>query len=127
MVKALLPRYFSFVAFATANILIDVEVLYYLYRRDPPLHRYCHTYLLATGIGVVTGLLTFLASCVAMRHLFHCVGVLRALGCPAEGDRTVVVCLVSGTIGGDSHVSLDSFMHAEIRSFLPILRPRQLV
>ena len=50
-VKAWGPRRFWLTSFVVANILIDVEVLYFLWRNDPPIHRYLHTYVGGIAMG----------------------------------------------------------------------------
>ena len=43
-VKSVAPKYFSFSAFALTNVLIDSEVLYYLFTTGIPLHKFFHTF-----------------------------------------------------------------------------------
>lgn len=53
-----------------ANVLIDVEVLYYLSRNEQPLHRYLHTYLGGSAAGLLAGLLGGLSH-VFLDSLMH--------------------------------------------------------
>ena len=55
-VKAALPRHFSIVVFGLTQITVDLEVLWYLARWNPPLHRFWHTYLGATVVATVLAL-----------------------------------------------------------------------
>jgi hypothetical protein len=44
-IHAAAPRYVSFIAFCAANILMDIEPLYYMLRQQYPLHRFFRTYI----------------------------------------------------------------------------------
>jgi hypothetical protein len=115
----MLPRWFSWVAFAVANVLIDIEVLFYLYSRDPSFHRHCHSLPIATGLGVVAGLLTFFAS-RRFSKMFPARWRSSPLWIPSREPRLLWVCLLSGIVGGVSHVMLDSIIHADILPFWPL-------
>ncbi len=102
-----------------ANVLIDLEVLYYLSRNEPPFHRYLHTYLGGIAMGVVAGLLMFVVVQMVRRVL------------PADsrwGERLAQTpgrlllwqSLLVGLIGGVSHILLDSLMHEEMNPFWPL-------
>jgi hypothetical protein len=54
MVHAVAPKHISFLAFCTANVLMDVEPLYYMVTRQYPLHRFLHTYVGATIVLLAT-------------------------------------------------------------------------
>jgi membrane-bound metal-dependent hydrolase YbcI (DUF457 family) len=60
LIHALAPRYVSFLAFCAANVLIDIEPLYYLLTRQYPLHRFFHTYVGASvvAVGAIAGTLS---------------------------------------------------------------------
>ncbi|QDT43748.1 hypothetical protein Pan241w_38520 [Gimesia alba] len=102
-----------------ANVLIDLEVLYYLSRNEPPLHRYLHTYAGGLAAGMVAGLL-----------MFGVIQVLRRL-LPADSRwekrlaqtprrQMLRQSILAGVIGGASHILLDSLMHAEMQPFWPL-------
>jgi hypothetical protein len=97
------PRYVSFLAFCGANVLIDVEPLYYMLTGQFPLHRFFHTYVGATLVATATILLFLGARRVA-----------RAL------QRLSIRAIAIGAfLGTYSHIVLDSVMHADIRPFAP--------
>jgi membrane-bound metal-dependent hydrolase YbcI (DUF457 family) len=108
---AVAPRFVSFLAFCAANVLIDIEPLYYLLTRQYPLHRFFHTYI---GAAIVA------ASTAAI--LAVSIRVARALRLPNTFDwhdlgmRAVAVGAIAGTF---SHVLLDSVMHPDIKPFAP--------
>ncbi len=69
LAKACSPRRFWLSSFVVANVLIDVEVLYFLYHRSPPLHRTLHTYAGGLGMGLVAAAATFLVATFGTRLL----------------------------------------------------------
>lgn len=102
-----------------ANVLIDLEVLYYLSRNEPPFHRYLHTYIGGLAMGLLAGLV-----------MFGIVQVIRRV-LPADsrwGERLAQTpkmkllwqSLLAGIIGGVSHILLDSLMHEEMNPFWPL-------
>jgi hypothetical protein len=66
LAKVLLPRHFSLVAFLATQVVIDCETLYYMVRREFPLHRVAHSYVGATAVGIAMGLALF--GVVVLRH-----------------------------------------------------------
>jgi hypothetical protein len=56
-IHAAAPRYVSFLAFCAANVLMDIEPMYYILTRQYPLHRFFHTYVGAAivAIGATAG------------------------------------------------------------------------
>jgi hypothetical protein len=56
-IHAAAPRYVSFLAFCAANVLMDLEPLYYILTRQYPLHRFFHTYVGAVIVAISTAVL----------------------------------------------------------------------
>lgn len=119
LAKAFGARSFWLTSYIAANVLIDLEVLYYLSRNEPPFHRYLHTYAGGITAGLVAGLL-----------MFGVVQIIRRM-LPADsrwGERLAQTprrqllrqSLAAGLIGGVSHILLDSLMHAEMNPFWPL-------
>jgi membrane-bound metal-dependent hydrolase YbcI (DUF457 family) len=110
-VHAISPSRVSFLSFCASNVLIDVEPLYYRLTDQYPLHRFFHTYIGASLVGLATVLLFLVARRVAsplgLPNVFH----WRDLGIPAVA--------LGAFIGTFSHVALDSVMHADMRPFAP--------
>jgi membrane-bound metal-dependent hydrolase YbcI (DUF457 family) len=98
----------SFLAFCAANILIDVEPLYYMIAGQFPLHRFFHTYIGATLVASATLLLFLSARRIA---LLPDVFQWKQLGTGAIA--------VGAFLGSYSHIVLDSIMHADIRPLAP--------
>ena len=119
LVKAALPRHCSFGAFVATQVVIDCETLYHMLRHEYPLHRLMHTYVVATVVGVGSGLVLFVAMRgvrrLAAQHDAANRWLLRWRA--AETSLNAAVC--GGMIGGISHVWLDSMMHSDIRPGWP--------
>ena len=60
--KGIVPRRFSWMAFIVSQVIIDCETLYYLLQRTYPIHRFFHTFVGATLVGLLTGLFLISAS-----------------------------------------------------------------
>ena len=119
LVKGLVPRWFWFTSFAAANVLIDVEVLVHIWRRQPPLHRICHTYPVAALIGLAAGLLMYLAVRLVCRFDRR-----RWPGLREAADRPrahlLAGSIAGGVTGGLSHVFLDGLLYRGMQPFWPL-------
>lgn len=126
LAKAIVPRCFWLTSFLVANVLIDVEVLLYLWRDDPPIHRYLHTYLGGTCMGVVAGVL-MLAAFHFIRRVMpgHWRWAKHLALMPPS--RLLAQSLAAGVFGGVLHVLLDSLMHGDMQPFWPIAEGNRLV
>jgi membrane-bound metal-dependent hydrolase YbcI (DUF457 family) len=103
------PKRVSFLAFCGANVLVDVEPLYFMLTHQYPIHRFFHTYVGATvATGVVVGLF-MLVRRVAPR-------LLNIFGLHNLSVRAMTLGAIAGTY---SHVVLDSLMHADMQPFAP--------
>ena len=110
-IHALAPRHISFLAFCTANVLIDLEPLYYMQFDQGSLHRFFHTYIGASLIAAATILIFILALKLATR---------MRLPNPFQWQALKPVPVVGGAVTGSySHIVLDSVMHADIRPWSP--------
>ena len=110
-IHVLAPRHVSFLAFCAANVLIDVEPLYFIVTGQYPVHRFFHTYVGASLIVVATFALFVSAGWFAARFWLPNLFGWRELG------RWPVV--VGAAAGSYSHVALDSVMHPDITPFAP--------
>ena|SRR6266480_3183034 len=102
-IHAAAPRYVSFLAFCAANILMDIEPLYYMLTQQYPLHRFFHTYIGASLVAAAT-----VALFAAGRR------IARNLRLP-----TLRAVVLGAAVGAYSHVLLDSIMHRDIRPLAP--------
>lgn len=108
---AVAPRRVSLIAFCATNVLMDVETLYYLSRRQFPLHRFFHTFV---GVSIV--ILVTIALAAALLRLARRVELPNPFDWQ---DLTLQPVIVGSALGGYSHVVLDGVMHGEIRPFFP--------
>ena len=105
------PRAVSFIAFCVANVLVDVEPLYYMLTGQSPLHRFFHTYAGVSLVVLATIVLFLLAR-----------GAGRVIPLPnvfGWKDLPLRAVCMGAALGGYSHVLLDSVMHADMRPFAP--------
>ena len=110
-IHALAPRHVSFIAFCAANVLIDVEPLYFMVMQQYRLHRFFHTYVGASLIVAATFALFVAARWFAARFRLPNVFGWRELG--------LLPVALGAAFGSYSHVLLDSLMHADIKPFAP--------
>jgi hypothetical protein len=108
---ALAPRYFSFLAFCAANVLTDLEPLYYMITGQHTIHRFLHTYLGASFAFPLVLLLFLAARKMALR--------IR-LSNPLDWQGLSVTQVTLGAAAGCySHVAIDSIMHFDMSPFAP--------
>ena len=119
LVKAALPKHFSIVVFGLTQIALDLEVLWYLARWNPPLHRFWHTYLGATVVAAVFALAGKPASQLIKsiwNHISkHCTDV--DLSVPVR--TSWLASATAATVGAYSHILLDSLFHPDIEPMQP--------
>ena len=109
---AVAPRHVSFLAFCSANVLMDIEPLYFIFTNQFPLHRFFHTYVGATVILVVT---------VVLFALLKKSEFLVSLPCLLNWKQpSILQVTVGAALGSSSHIFLDSLMHPDIRPFAPL-------
>jgi membrane-bound metal-dependent hydrolase YbcI (DUF457 family) len=111
MVHAVAPTQVSFLAFCAANILIDVEPLYFMLTRQFPLHRMFHTVIGASIIVIAT-----IALFSGARKLATVVPLPNVFGWQQLSIGPIVV---GAALGSYSHIVLDSLMHSDIRPLAP--------
>lgn len=107
------PRHISFVAFCAANILTDVEPLFFMLTDQTPLHRFFHT---LPGVSLVIGVTVLLLR-----------GLQKTLAswqyCPNVAgwkDESLRQMVLGAFLGGYSHILLDSLMHWDMAPFAPV-------
>ncbi len=110
-IHSVAPKHISFLAFCSANVLIDFEPLYYMVTGQYPLHRFFHTYIGATIITAATALIFFAAlklnQKVKLPNLFQ----WQSLSPPP--------IWLGAAIGSYSHIVFDSVMHSDIVPLFP--------
>ena len=127
LIKTVIPRHFSWCAFAGANVLIDIEPAAYWIIEGEPAHRFFHTYLGASLVGVLAALIALVALPYWLRWWNRQMSPAQAkwLGVEAEVSRFSV--WFGAMIGAWSHVLLDSIMHHDVVPFSPVTQGNALV
>ena len=115
LAKSLAPGRFSWSAFAAAQVLIDCETLYYILRREYPLHRELHTFVGATSAGLAAAVLLPGLRLLAPGPVTR----LKEFDPFLKSEVSTTGILAGGLIGGASHPFLDGLMHGDIRPFSP--------
>jgi membrane-bound metal-dependent hydrolase YbcI (DUF457 family) len=107
----------SFIAFCTANVLIDLESLYNLRNDRYPVHEFFHTYLGASIVIVATFVLFVAARKAGGRlpDLFEWKQLTR------------LQVLLGAAAGAYSHVVLDSIMHGDMAPLAPFSQSNTLL
>lgn len=118
-IHALAPKHVSFLAFCAANILIDVEPLYFMLTYQYPLHRFLHTYIGASLIAVATVALFVLARWFAARAWLPNLFKWQTLA--------LLPVALGAAAGSYSHVLLDSLMHQDITPLAPFSNANPLL
>jgi hypothetical protein len=110
-IHAIAPKHVSFLTFCSANVLIDIEPLYYMVTRQYPLHRFFHTYIGATIIMIATVLIFFvglkLSSQIRLPNLFQ------------WQSLNPLPIWLGAVAGSYSHIVFDSVMHSDIAPLSP--------
>lgn len=109
LLKAAAGRRFSLTIFAGAQLLMDIEPLVRILRRDPVLHGASHTILGAVLIGLLAA--------VVGRPISQ--AVLRRIGI-VHYAISWRVAYASALIGTLSHILLDAVMHRDMAPLWPI-------
>jgi hypothetical protein len=135
-IKAAAPGRFSFLVFGFSQVLIDLEPAYYMLQGQAIVHRFFHTYVGATLIGVAAVVIGKPVCSWALR-LLHTLESRGAAGAGAAGAaaRTRDPCeariglgaaALGAFVGAYSHVLLDSVMHADMRPLAPFSQANPL-
>ncbi len=114
-VKSLLNKQFSFRMFILANVVTDLEPLYYIMTDQYPLHRFFHTYVGASASAVLC-IAIGRPVCSRATELWN--NIFKFL--PISNERITNSALVISAFAGTySHILLDSLMHRDMAPFYP--------
>jgi hypothetical protein len=117
--KAYAPARISWVAFALANILIDLEPVAWFLLTGDPAHRQLHSYL---GAAAVASVSVWPGRGLAESWLRWWNRQLSQAQSRWLGTQTRIAlpaALAGAALGSFSHVLFDSFMHADMRPLWP--------
>ena len=117
LAKSLTPRRFSITAHVASQVAIDCETLYHILNHTKPDHRFFHTMVGASlvGMSVAVGLAIFAP--VVPRPGWRWL----------EEDLRWTPLWVGGLFGGISHAILDSMYHHDAMPFWPWSRGNPLL
>jgi hypothetical protein len=118
-VKGLAARWFSWIAFVAVQVVIDCETLYYLERREYPIHRTLHTFLGGTLAGLAVAGVLLACRWLVLRLAPNAAMWFHSRWPSAASEFGIAAVLAGGIIGGASHPLLDGFMHPDIRPLEP--------
>ena len=115
LIKGLIPKQFSLSVFVLANIAMDVEPLYRIFRGDSHLHGISHTFIGAAFIGVATAV-------VAPRAIARTWQWYQKFHVDANSliPITRTQAWMGALLGTGSHLLLDATMHRDMLPFLPL-------
>ena len=121
-IKAIIPRYFSWSIFTLTNIFIDLEPITYFIFTGVPSHKFFHSILGATLIGLI-GALFFRKLCgnYIMKWNKNLHPIDRKWLEVRNPKINVFEALLGGLIGAWSHLILDSMMHEDINPLWPFI------
>jgi len=114
--KSLVPRRLSLVAYGAAQVGIDCETLYFIVHHQHPDHRFFHTFVGASLVGLGVAMAIAIAAPVVPRPW-------RWL----NDDLSWNALWVGGLSGGISHAILDSMYHRDAVPFWPWLSTNPLL
>ena len=118
-VKSFFPQYFSFSIFTLTNVIIDSEVLFYIYTTGIPAHKFFHTFLGASLIAIFVAL--FCRSlCEVGLKFWNIILYTKKLSLfKVEVKITRLSAWCGAFVGAYSQLLLDSIMHTDMMPFFP--------
>ena len=117
--KAVAPAHFSFTIFCYSQVITDLESGFYLLQGEYPVHRFFHTYLGATLVGLVCALTGRPVGQFALRT-WQAWSPTSFAGLFGRSVKiSWLTAFVSAFIGTYSHVFLDSIMHQDMMPLSP--------
>lgn len=122
LIKGLIPDRFSLSMFVLANVAMDVEPLYHLWRDDTQLHGFTHTLFGAGLIGVGSALL----GRVAVRQAWRLYERWSA-NADSPFQITWSQAWLGALIGTFSHLLMDVVMHTDMHPFAPFSEANPLL
>lgn len=115
VIKGLIPHQFSLSMFTMANVLMDIEPAYRMWRVEMPLHGWTHTLPGALLITACSVLLGRLAITKVWRFYQQLIDETQQ-----PFHMTWLQAWMSALIGTGSHLLLDAVMHEDMHPFAPL-------
>jgi len=117
--KAVAPERISFLSFVIANVLIDIEPIYYITAKQYPWHRFFHTYVGASLVSIAAVILVVVCSAISKKFFPDLLEKVFS--------SSIGATIFGAILGSFSHVVLDSFMHKDIRPPAPFSQDNTLL
>ena len=122
-VKSMFNIHFSWSIFALTNIIIDVEVIYYIFTIGEASHKFFHTLIGSSIIALSCAIIGIPICERALKfwnnNLQNEKSLAKLKWLSTESDISVVSSFTGAFIGAYSHILLDSFMHFDVKPFEP--------
>ncbi len=98
--------------FILANVVIDIEpLLVMIFNLSYPLHGYAHTFIGATIIGLIWGIIAYKGKKIINQ-------LMAILNLPYR--TTLKKAIISGWLGNWLHILFDAPLYTDIKPFFPI-------
>lgn len=124
-VKSIFKKYFSWSIFTLTNIIIDIEVIYYIISLGEAHHKFFHTligssiialFCAIVGIPLCERAIKFWNNNLQDEKSFEKLRWLKT-----SPNISIVSSFIGAFIGAYSHILFDSFMHFDVKPFEPFL------
>ena len=119
LLKAIVPRHFSFTVFCFAQVVTDVEVLVHMALKDGALHQHLHTYVGATGVALFSFLAGRPVCDRAIRWWRRTPDMPFKEYYDPQPGIPYIAALTGALIGTYSHVWMDSIVHPDVTPWAP--------
>ena len=130
-VKSVFPKYFSWSVFTLTNIIIDTEVLYYLFTTGELSHKFFHTILGASLIAIICATLGKPICELGLRICNNTLQNEKSLKSLRWLSTDVKINTISSLIGAFAgaytHLILDSVMHRDVVPLSPFTNINNLL
>ena len=122
-VKSVFNKHFSWSIFALTNIIIDVEVIYYILTIGEASHKFFHT-LIGSSIVALSCAIIGIPICERLlkfwnKNLQNEKSLEKLKWLSADTNITIFSSFTGAFVGAYSHIILDSLMHFDVKPFEP--------
>jgi membrane-bound metal-dependent hydrolase YbcI (DUF457 family) len=112
LVGYIFRRWIDLPVFVFANVIVDIEVLLVnLMNFGRPHHRFAHTFLVGSVVGIVWGLVAYTGLPVLNR-------LMKITRIPYQTNAFKMI--ISGILGVWFHVLIDGIYHYDVKPFWPL-------
>jgi hypothetical protein len=117
--KSLAPARVSWLVFAIANILIDLEPIFWYLISGDPAHRQLHSYAGAAGVAVLSVWPGRTLGEAWLRWWNRQLNPAQSRWLGTDTRIALAAACTGALLGSGSHILLDSFMHADMQPYWP--------